>query len=78
MQVLKEEMKCMENCIDRLIEFADYNTMPQWLQDLVIEADKTRMEVHKRLKKNNRRMADYVAERRLTDKNYARSKKNVQ
>lgn len=75
MQVLKEEMKCIENCLDRVIEFADYNTMPHWLQDLVIEADKTRMEVHKRLRKQNRKTADYIADKRLTDKNYGRSKK---
>lgn len=75
MQVLNNEMRNIENCIDRLVEFADYNKMPEWLQDLVIKTDVSRLHIHKRLKKQNRRTADYIAEKRLTDKNYGRTKK---
>ena len=46
-------------------------------QDIIIEADVVMVNLCKKRKRDNERTAEYIAEKRKTDKNYARSKKEV-
>ena len=75
MFVTKEEFKTIENLANVLCTVWDFVAMPKELQDAITAYDMTLMHLIKKKKASNKKTAEYIAEKRKSDKNYARSKK---
>lgn len=51
-----------------------FNALPKNQQDVICKADEIMIKLYRRQRDSNRKTAAYIAEKRKTDKNYARKK----
>ena len=57
---------------DLLFEICDFKALTQEQKDMILRSDNAIIEAIRRKRKTNKRTREYIAERRKTDKNYAR------
>ena len=75
MQLTLEQYNAICKAIELLPKGKRFNALPEEKQYIISKADTELLNIYNRYKKEKRRTADYIAEKRKTDKNYARPKK---
>jgi len=59
-----------------LLPFGDaFTALPKEEQDTIVAAQVVLIDLYRKKKVSNKKTADYIANKRKTDKNYARSRK---
>ena len=76
MQIKKDEYEAIENALMLLPQGEWFKRLNEETQTIIINADIAMVEILKRKKRSNKKTAEYIAERRKTDKNYARKKEH--
>ena len=76
MQIKKDEYEAIENALMLLPQGEWFKRLNEETQTIIINADIALVEILKRKKRSNKKTAEYIAERRKTDKNYARKKEH--
>lgn len=76
MQIKKDEFEAIENALMLLPCGEWFKRLNDETQTIIINADVAMVNILKRKKKSNKKTAEYIAERRKTDKNYARKKEH--
>lgn len=74
MNIRVDEFNALQEAIMMLPVGDEFSKLPKEKQSVIINADTALCEIWSRHKKQNRKTADYIAEKRKTNKNYARSK----
>ena len=74
MQINKDEFEAIEKALMMLPHGEYFKRLNEETQAIIINADIAMVNILKRKKKSNKKTAEYIAERRKTDKNYARKK----
>lgn len=75
MNITNEQFKALEKALMLLPSGKDYLALTEEEQDTISSADAVMIALAKKRKAVNARTAAYVANKRKTDKNYARSRK---
>jgi hypothetical protein len=70
----KEEFKAIEKALMLLPNGEEFRKLNKEEQDIIVNANVTMINLLKKRKKNNKKTAEYIAEKRKKDSNYARSK----
>ena len=74
MNLTNKEFEAIERALDLLPQGKEFKALPKKKQEIIAEADATMMNLLKKKKENNKRIAEYVAMKRKENKNYARKK----
>lgn len=72
MFLTKEEFKAIEKALMLLPNGEEFRKLNKEEQDIVVNANVTMINLLKKRKKNNKKTAEYIAEKRKENKNYAR------
>ena len=75
MYLTNEEFEAIEKALKLLPHGNVFVGLSEEKQDIIINADKVMVNLLKKKKANNKKVAEYIAEKRKSNKNYARSKK---
>lgn len=76
MYISVEEFDILEKAVKLLPYGEGFNALSHEEQATILKADLVLQELYRKRKAFNKKTATYVAERRKTDKNYGRGKKN--
>lgn len=69
-----EEFNTIVKALELLPHGEEFEKLNKENQDIIVNADSTMIGLLKKKKANNKKVAEYIAEKRKTNKNYARSK----
>lgn len=75
MYLTNEEFNTIKRALELLPQGNSFIKLSKKKQDIIISADDTMVKLLQKQKANNKKTAQYIAEKRKTNKNYARSKK---
>ena len=76
MIITNADFEILEKAIMLLPKGAEFEALSTSDQLKIVDADMVLCRLIKKKKEQNKRTAEYIAERRKTDKNYARSRKD--
>ena len=69
-----DEFEAIREALELLPMGDAFNALPKNQQDIICKADAVIVKLYRRKRDSNRKTAAYIAEKRKTDKNYARKK----
>lgn len=72
MYLTKEEFNIIEKALLLLPQGEEFDKLNKKLQDVILDADCVMISLLKKKEKSNERIAKYIANKRKTNKNYAR------
>ena len=72
MYITKNDFNTLKNAVELLPHEKQFNNLTEEQKNIIIKADAVLIELLKKRKKDNKRQAAYIAEKRKTNKNYAR------
>lgn len=75
MNMTNDDFKKIEKALMLLPQGEEFKALPKETQDIIVDANVVMVRLLKKKKTNNAKTANYIAEKRKLDKNYARSKK---
>lgn len=75
MNVTNKQYEALKAAIYMLPSGDAFTALPKEEQDTITEAWKVLMDLYRKKKASNKKTADYIANKRKADKNYARSRK---
>ena len=75
MQVKKSEYDAIAKALELLPSGVNFKELNAETQNIILNADNAMLNILRRKKDQNRKTADYIAEKRKTNKNYARKVK---
>lgn len=75
MNMTNEQFEAIEKALRLLPQGDAFNALSPDEQATIVNADKAMVDLLKKRKRNNKRTAEYIAEKRKSDPNYARSRK---
>ena len=75
MYLTNEEFNTIKKALELLPHGNSFIKLSKKKQDIIISADDTMVKLLQKQKANNKKTAQYIAEKRKTNKNYARRKK---
>lgn len=75
MNITNKQYEALKAAIYLLPSGDAFTALPKEEQDTIVAAQVVLMDLYRKKKASNKKTADYIANRRKTDKNYARSKK---
>lgn len=68
------EFEAIKKALELLPHGEEFENLDKESQDIIVNADSTMIRLLKKKKANNKKVAEYIADKRKTNKNYARSK----
>lgn len=74
MFITNDDFKAIEKALALLPEGAEFEMLDAETQEIIVKADSVMLELINKKKADNSRTARYIAEKRKTNKNYARKK----
>lgn len=72
MNLTNEQFKAIEDALALLPQDDAFNILPTEMREIIHKADLVLMELRKKKKRDNKRTAEYIAQKRKENKNYAR------
>lgn len=72
MFITNKDFEIIKKALELLPHGEDFNGLSKEKQDIIVNADTTMVNLLKKKEKDNKRTAEYVADKRKTNKNYAR------
>lgn len=72
MYLTNEEFNAIKKALELLPHGEEFNNLSRENQDIIVNADKTMVGLLKKKKANNEKVSKYIADKRKTNKNYAR------
>lgn len=72
MFITNKDFETIKKALELLPHGEDFNGLSKEKQDIIVNADATMVNLLKKKEKDNKRTAEYVADKRKTNKNYAR------
>lgn len=72
MYITKNDFNTLKKAIELLPHEKQFNNLTEEQKNIIIKADAVLIELLKKRKKDNKRQAAYIAEKRKNNKNYAR------
>lgn len=72
MNITKEDFKKLKKAIELLPHEKNFKKLTKEHQEIITSADIVLVNLEKKRKKDNKRQAAYIAEKRKVNKNYAR------
>lgn len=72
MNITNSDYKAIERALRLLPQGEEFNALPENEQKTILNAELIMIKLYKKRKANNKRAAEYIAEKRKTNKNYAR------
>ena len=72
MNITKAQFKVLEDALQLLPQGDAFKALPPEVQTIISEADKIMIDLDKKRKRDNKRTAEYIAEKRKTNPDYAR------
>ena len=72
MYITRNDFNTLKKAVELLPHEAQFNNLTEDQRNIIIKADAVLIELLKKRKKDNKRQAAYIAEKRKTNKNYAR------
>ena len=72
MYLTNEEFNMIEKALKLLPHGEEFNSLNKEVQDIIVNADVTMVNLLKKKKDNNKKVAKYIANKRVHNKNYAR------
>lgn len=75
MNITNKQYEALKAAIYLLPSGDAFTALPKEEQDTIVAAQMVLMDLYRKKKASNKKTADYIANRRKADKNYARSKK---
>lgn len=75
MQITLKQFKTVEKALALLPNGEDFNRLDEETQMIIVDAEVSLVRVLQRYKKEKKHTAEVIAERRKTNKNYARGRK---
>lgn len=72
MYITKNDFNTLKKAIELLPHEEQFNNLTEDHKNIIIKADAVLIELLKKRKKDNKRQAAYIAEKRKNNKNYAR------
>ena len=72
MFITNKDFETIKKALELLPHGEDFNRLSKEKQDIIVNADATMVNLLKKKEKDNKRTAEYVANKRKTNKNYAR------
>lgn len=77
MNITKADFDSIEKALMLLPQGEEFNALPQEKQDIIVNAHVVMVGLYKKRQTNNKRVAEYIANKRKNDKNYARPKEGM-
>ena len=74
MYITKEDFKVIEKALKLLPQGENFEALDKETQDIITTADVIMVNLLKKKKESNTKIAKYIADKRKTNKNYARKK----
>lgn len=68
------EFEAIKNALELLPHGEKFENLDKESQNIIVNADSTMIGLLKKKKANNKKVAEYIADKRKNNKNYARSK----
>ena len=75
MFLTKKEFEAIKKALELLPHGEEFERLDGEIQDIIINADATMVNLLKKKEASNKKTAEYIAEKRKINKAYARSKK---
>lgn len=72
MNITKAQFKAIEDAIRLLPQGDAFKALSPEVQTIISDADKVLLDLDKKRKRDNKRTAEYIAEKRKSNPNYAR------
>lgn len=72
MYLTNEEFNAIKKALELLPHGEEFNNLDKGSQDIIVNADTTMINLLKKKKANNKKVAEYIADKRKSNKNYAR------
>ena len=72
MYLTNEEFNAIKKALELLPHGEEFNNLDKGSQDIIVNADTTMINLLKKKKANNKKVAEYIAYKRKDNKNYAR------
>lgn len=72
MNITNSDFEAIEKALKLLPHGEAFNALSDDEQKTIIDAEMTMIMLYRKKKANNKRVAEYIAEKRKTNKNYAR------
>lgn len=72
MYLTNEEFNAIKKALELLPHGEKFNNLDKGSQDIIVNADTTMINLLKKKKANNKKVAEYIADKRKSNKNYAR------
>lgn len=72
MYLTNEEFNAIKKALELLPHGNAFVGLSEEKQDIIINADRIMLNLLKKKKANNKKVAEYIADKRKSDKNYAR------
>jgi len=72
MFITNKDFETIKKALELLPHGEDFNGLSKEKQDIIVNADATMVNLLKKKEKDNKRTAEYVADKRKINKNYAR------
>ena len=73
MNITNKDFEVIKKALELLPTGEEFNKLSKEYQDIIVNADTVMVNLLKKKKANNERTSKYIAEKRKTDKNYART-----
>lgn len=72
MNITNSDFKAIEKALELLPHGEAFNDLSEDEQKTILTAEMIMIKLYRKKKANNKRVAEYIAEKRKTNKNYAR------
>ena len=72
MNMTNADFEAIEKALRLLPEGKEFDKLDKGTQDIIVNAEVVMVKLYKKRKADNKRTADYIANKRKTNKNYAR------
>ena len=72
MYLTNEEFNAIKKALELLPHGEKFNNLDKESQDIIVNADATMVNLLKKKRANNKKVAEYIADKRKDNKNYAR------
>lgn len=72
MNITNKEFEAIEMALKLLPRGDEFKNLPRETQDIIVNADATMVNLVRKKNANNKRTAEYIANKRKENKNYAR------
>ena len=72
MYLTNEEFNAIKKALELLPHGEEFNNLDKGNQNIIVNADTTMINLLKKKKANNKKVAEYIADKRKSNKNYAR------